>query len=78
MARKSFGQKIYRIRIKEKLDSSWTNWFEGMELLFDGLEEEDASTHIIGPIADQAALNGMLNKVWNLNLTIISVEQIGE
>jgi hypothetical protein len=58
----------YEIRVKGVLDERWTTWFEGLQVSSDG---ED--TVIAGPVADQAALHGLLTKVRDLGLFLISV-----
>jgi hypothetical protein len=58
----------YEIRVKDVLDERWTTWFEGLQVSSDG---ED--TVIAGPVADQAALHGLLTKVRDLGLFLISV-----
>ena len=60
---------IYRIRIKGQLDSQWTDWFEGLTITL----EENGDTFITGPVVDQAALHGLLKKVRDLGLPLISV-----
>ena len=59
----------YEIRVKGILDERWTAWFEGLQVSSDGEE-----TVISGPVADQAALHGLLTKVRDLGLFLISVE----
>ena len=61
----------YRIRVKGLLDKKWTDWFEDMKITHEG---ED--TMLIGPVADQAALHGLLVQIRDLNLTLISLERI--
>ncbi len=61
----------YCIRVKGKLDETWSGWFNGLIL---HLESEDPLiTLLTGSIVDQAKLRGILNKLWDLNLTILSV-----
>lgn len=60
---------VYQIRIKGQLDPQWRVWFEGMAIALD----EDGVTLITGPVADQAALHGLLKKVRDLGLPLISV-----
>jgi hypothetical protein len=60
---------IYKIRIKGQLDSQWTDWFEGMTITL----EEDGNTLLTGQVIDQAALHGLLKKIRDLGLTLISV-----
>ena len=61
----------YEIRVQGVLDGRWTAWFEGMQLLGDG-----SQTIISGPLADQAALHGVLNKVRDLGLVLNSVRRL--
>jgi hypothetical protein len=57
------------IRVKGVLDSRWSGWFEGLEITGDA----SGQTLIAGPVADQAALHGLLAKVRDLGLPLISV-----
>jgi hypothetical protein len=61
----------YEIRVKGILDGRWTAWFEGLQVSSDGEE-----TVISGPVADQAALHGLLTKVRDLGLFLISVRRL--
>ena len=64
------GQPIvYQIRIKGHLSDQWTNWFEGMTITL----EEDGDTLLTGPVVDQAALFGLLKKVRDLGLPLVSI-----
>jgi hypothetical protein len=63
---------IYRIRIHGQLDNQWTDWFEGMSITLD----EDGNTLLTGPVIDQAALHGLLKKIRDLGLTLVSVNQV--
>ena len=56
----------YEIRVKGILDERWATWFEGLQVSSDGEE-----TVIAGPVADQAALHGLLTKVRDLGLFLI-------
>lgn len=68
---------IYEIKIKGLLDAHWGQWFEGMTLKpRENAETGQDCTLIIGPIADQPALHGLLAKIRDLNLTLISVRKI--
>lgn len=61
----------YRIRLKEQLDEKWSEWFENMEISTEGEE-----TILSGRVTDQAALHGLLIRIRDLNLTLLSVKQI--
>ena len=69
---------VYEIRVTGALDSSWDQWFEGMNLLHvENGEVGQVYTLIVGPLADQPALHGLLAKIRDLNLTLISVQKVG-
>jgi hypothetical protein len=63
---------IYEIRIAGHLPSRWSSWFEGLAVA----PEPDGTTRLTGPVADQAALYGLLRKVRDTGLTLIAVKQI--
>jgi hypothetical protein len=60
---------IYKIRIKGHLGHLWTDWFEGLTITL----EDNGDTLLTGPVVDQAALHGLLKKVRDLGLPLISV-----
>jgi hypothetical protein len=62
-------QQWYEIRLKGHLDDRWTDWFEGLTIT----PEEDGDTLLTGPVIDQAALHGLLKKVRDLGLPLVSV-----
>jgi hypothetical protein len=62
----------YEIRLKGHLESRWAAWFDGLGLT----NESDGTTIIHGPVADQAALHGLLQKVRDLGLPLVSVTQV--
>jgi hypothetical protein len=59
----------YQIRIQSHLDFDWADWFEGLTITL----EENGDTLLTGPVADQAALYGLLKKVRDLGMPLISV-----
>ena len=63
----------YEIRLKGRLDARWAAWFDGLSLT----HESAGTTLIHGPVADQAALHGLLAKVRDLGLPLISVTRVG-
>jgi hypothetical protein len=69
--RKYHGATDYRIKLKGRLDPNWSDWFEQMAISTQGGE-----TILTGPVADQAALHGLLNRIRDLNLTLLAVERI--
>ena len=62
----------YEIRLKGHLDSRWAAWFDGLSLTNDS----DGTTIIHGQVVDQAALYGLLQKVRDLGLPLVSVTQV--
>ncbi len=63
---------IYQIRIKGHLDPQWADWFGGLAITLEG----DGDTLLTGPVVDQAALHGLLRKVRDLGLPLISAVRI--
>ena len=62
----------YEIRIMGHLDDRWADWFEGMTITL----ETNGETRLTGPVADQSALYGLLRKVRDLGVRLISVNRI--
>jgi hypothetical protein len=62
---------VYQIKMQGRLDESWSGWFDGMAVTSDG-----DTTTLTGRVADQSALRGILTKLWDLNLALISVHRI--
>jgi hypothetical protein len=62
----------YQIRVEGVLDPGWSAWFDGMEVAGDARGQ----TTITGPVADQAALHGLLTKVRDLGLPLVSVHRV--
>jgi len=60
---------VYQIRVKGHLGSQWTDWFGGLTVTL----EDNGETLLTGPVVDQAALHGLLKKVRDLGMPLISV-----
>jgi hypothetical protein len=63
---------VYQIRIEGHLDAQWTDWFSSLAITL----EESGNTLLTGPVADQAALFGLLKKVRNLGMSLVSVNRL--
>jgi hypothetical protein len=63
---------LYEIRIKGHLEDRWADWFEGLTIT----QEEDGETLLTGPVVDQAALYGLLRKVRDLGMPLLSVNRV--
>jgi len=62
----------YEIRIKGHLDDKWAGWFEGLTIT----REDNGETLLTGPVVDQAALHGLLRKVRDLGMPLLSVSRV--
>ena len=63
---------VYQIRIKGHLNDQWVDWFEGMNIILEG----NGNTLLTGPVIDQSALHGLLKKVRDLGMTLLSVNGV--
>jgi hypothetical protein len=63
---------VYQIRLQGHLGQQWTAWFEGLTITL----EENGETLLTGPVADQAALYGLLRKVRDLGMPLLSVNRL--
>jgi hypothetical protein len=63
---------VYQIRIKGHLGEHWADWFEGMAITL----EDNGETLLTGPVIDQAALHGLLKKVRDLGMPLLSVNRV--
>jgi hypothetical protein len=64
---------VYQIRLEGHLGRQWQGWFEGLAITL----EDNGLTLLRGPVTDQAALHGLLRKVRDLGLPLVSVERVG-
>lgn len=62
---------VYQIRVQGHLDQQWADWFGGLVIVL----EEAGDTVLTGPVVDQAALHGLLKKVRDLGMPLISVNR---
>jgi hypothetical protein len=63
---------VYQIRIKGHLGTQWTDWFGGLTITL----EDSGDTLLSGPVIDQAALHGLLKKVRDLGLPLVSLNYV--
>ncbi len=64
--------QVYEIRLKGRIDRRWATWFEDLTVT----NTEDDETVLVGPVIDQTALHGLLAKVRDLNLPLLSVRRV--
>jgi hypothetical protein len=65
---------VYQIRVRGQLGASWSEWFEGLRIT----NEDNGEAVLTGPVADQAALHGLLARVRDLGLPLVAVTRIDE
>jgi len=63
---------MYQIRVQSHLGPDWTDWFEGLTITL----EDSGDTLLTGPVVDQAALHGLLKKVRDLGIPLLSVNRV--
>ena len=68
----SMSQEFYQITVKGHLDNRWANWFEGLTIT----ALDNGETLLTGPVVDQAALHGLLRKVRDLGMPLLSVTRV--
>lgn len=65
-------QTVYQFRIKGHLGTQWMGWFEGLTVTL----EEDGNTLLSGPVIDQSAMHGILKKIRDLGMPLLSVNSV--
>lgn len=65
--------KQYEIRIQGRLQPEWSAWFDGLTIISNGQATRSGETLLVGPVADQAALHGLLAKIRDLGLSLLSL-----
>jgi hypothetical protein len=72
MTHTEHGRAVYELRVAGRLDQHWSAWFGGLTLT----HEDDGSTSLTGTVTDQAELHGLLAKIRDLGVTLISVNVV--
>jgi hypothetical protein len=67
---------IYQIKVKGMLDRRWSDWFNELTIEIESVDPP--VTTLTGPVIDQARLRGIISRLWDLNLTVISVTSNAE
>ena len=75
MAKKRSGdeQVFYQIKVQGNLDDRWSDWFCGLKIVVEDARADTSPVTTLTGRVDQATLRGILNQIWDLNLTLISV-----
>ena len=66
-------EEVYQVKVKGNLDEKWSDWFDGLTITPQANDE----TLLTGPVADQAALHGLLARIRDLGLPLLSVKRVG-
>jgi len=72
------AEAVYRIVVRGRLDSSWSARLGDMKIVTESDASLEVTTTLFGPLADQAALAGILNTLYDLGLTLVCVEYLAE
>ena len=67
---------IYQIKVQGRLDERWAQWFDGMSITFEQAADGSAVTVLTGSVLDQAALYGLINRMRDLGLPLVSVGRV--
>jgi hypothetical protein len=65
----------YVIKVPGRLNEGWTEWFEGMTITVESGEDRPTITTLTGVVADEAALQGLLDRLYSLGLRLLSVQR---
>jgi len=71
------GPAIYRICVRGHLNATWSSRLEAMNITESGTSDEGTESTLVGRLADQAALSGVLNTLYELHLPVLSVDCLG-
>jgi len=68
--------EIYQVKVEGILDEQWSDWFNGLTIEVGSGSDDPLATTLTVAVSDQAKLRGILSRIWDLNLTVISVARI--
>ena len=77
-SQKGIAMKIYQIKICGHLEKHWISWFKPMEITRSRDGSGRQITALTGPVSDQSELRGLLTKIWDLNMELLSLKQIDQ
>ena len=66
----------YRIEVLGRIDATWSEWFDRMSIRYERDAHGSPVTVLVGEVADQSALRGLLGKIWNMNLSVIGLRRM--
>ena len=72
MSEEKDGNALYQIKVKGVLQEQWSDWFNGLVIT----PHPDGYTTLVGPVRDQAALHGLMNKIRDIGLTLLAVKRL--
>jgi hypothetical protein len=73
---KQVRPSIYQIKVQGKLNEQWSDWLANMTISHNPANKDAHTTTLTGPVVDQTALRGIVNKLWDLNLILLSIKQL--
>jgi len=76
MNEKAKAPNIYKIEVEGHLHEKWAAWLSDTIIRMDNLIINDGATVIVVSVSDQAGLRGLLNKLWDLNLSVLAVTRL--
>lgn len=67
---------IYQITVQGCIEPSWSDWFDGIEITNETHKDVFSTTTFTSKVEDQATLRGILNRIWDLNLVVLSINRV--
>jgi hypothetical protein len=72
----SRDREVYQIQVRGRLHERWSGWFHDMTIAIEKARDGSFVTTLTGAVADQARLRGIVSRLWDLNMKLVSVRQI--